>query len=97
MSWFRFSWLASTYRPPELGSAETNILNIFAKSYSQSAYGILKELKLDAEKRRKGKSPGYKDVHKRVKRLLQLKLIYQTGNHFERGAKHYRDTLWINS
>ena len=38
------------------------------------------------------KDPGYKDVHKRVKRLLQLKLIYQTGNHFERGAKHYRVT-----
>jgi hypothetical protein len=37
-------------------------------------------------------SPAYKDVHKRVKRLLQLKLIYQTQNHFERGAKRYRIT-----
>jgi hypothetical protein len=89
-SLFRFSWLASTYRPPELGSAEVNILNIFAKSYSQSAHGILEELKRYA--RRTEKCPGYKDVHKRVERLLQLKLIYQTENHFERGAKHYKIT-----
>jgi hypothetical protein len=86
----KFSWLASTFRPPELGSAEVNILNIFAKSDSQSAHGILKELK--AAVRHTGKDPGYKDVHKRVKRLLQLKLIYQTENHFERGTKHYKIT-----
>jgi hypothetical protein len=89
-SLFRFSSLASTYRPPELGSAEVNILNIFAKSYSQSTYDILKELKRYVPRTEKG--PGYKDVHKRVKRLLQLKLIYQTENHFERGAKHYKIT-----
>ena len=89
-SLFRFSWLASTYRPPELGSAEVNILNIFAKSYSQSTHGILKELKRYVPRTEKG--PGYKDVHKRVKRLLRLKLIYQTENHFERGAKHYKIT-----
>ena len=30
-------------------------------------------------------------MHKRVERLLQLKLIYQTENHFG-GAKHYKIT-----
>jgi hypothetical protein len=85
-----FSYLASTYRPPELGSAEVRILNIFAKSNSQSAYGILKVLKRYVPHSEKG--PGYKDVHKRVKRLLQLNLIYQTENQFERGAKHYKIT-----
>ncbi|MGA9150530.1 MAG: hypothetical protein WBZ36_08125 [Candidatus Nitrosopolaris sp.] len=92
LSLFRYSWLASTYRPPELGPAEIQILDLFAKSDSQSAYGILKELKTMAKVTRRESSPAYKDVHKRVKRLLQLKLIYQTENHFERGAKHYRIT-----
>ena len=34
----------------------------------------------------------YKDIHKRVKRLAQLKLICEIKEHFERGAKHYRIT-----
>lgn len=32
----------------------------------------------------------YKNTHKRVKRLAQLKLIEEIKGHFERGAKHYR-------
>jgi hypothetical protein len=90
-SLFRFSWLASTYRPPELGSAELEILNLFAGEKSQSTYGIHKIPKTRARQRGKERSPAYKDVDKRVKRLVQLKLIYQLEEHL-RGAKHYRIT-----
>lgn len=90
--WFSYSGLAATYRPQALGPTEIEILSIFAKSDSNSAYGILKLLKLAAKGKGREKSPAYKDVHKRVKRLLELGLIYQTENHFERGAKHYRVT-----
>ncbi len=90
--WLRYSWLAATYRPQVLGPTEIDILTIFAKSDSNSAYGILKLLKLAAKGKGREKSPAYKDVHKRVKRLLELGLIYQTEDHFERGAKHYRVT-----
>jgi hypothetical protein len=31
-------------------------------------------------------------VHKRVKRLVHLKLVEQINEHFERGAKHYKIT-----
>ena len=83
MPYFWYTWLASTYRPPDLGRTESMILDCFANKDSQSVYGIFKEL---------GKTIAYKDVHKRVKRLLQLKLIEQIDDHFERGAKHYRIT-----
>jgi hypothetical protein len=92
MTSFWYTWLVSTYRPPELGSAELEILGLFAEDKSQSTYGILKQLKKRAKDRGKERSPAYKDVHKRVKRLVQLKLIYQIEEHFERGAKHYRIT-----
>lgn len=87
-----YKWLVSTYRPPELGSAEIDILELFGHGRSQSAYDILKVLKKRAKDRGKETSPGYKDVHKRVKRLVELKLIYQIEEHFERAAKHYRIT-----
>jgi hypothetical protein len=90
-SLFRYSWLASTYRPPELGSAELEILNLFAGEKSQSTYGIHKILKTRARQRGKERSPTYKDVDKRVKRLVQLKLIYQLEEHLG-GDKHYRIT-----
>lgn len=32
----------------------------------------------------------YKNTHKRVRRLVQLKLIEEIKGHFERGAKYYR-------
>ena len=38
------------------------------------------------------KGSAYKDVHKRVKRLVNLKLIDQIKEYFERGAKHYKIT-----
>jgi hypothetical protein len=92
MPCLEYMWLISTYRPAELGSAEINILGIFANSKSQSVYGISKELKKQAESWGREKSSAYKDVHKRVKRLAYLKLLDQINEHFERGAKHYRIT-----
>ena len=92
MTFSEYTWLASTYRPPELGRAEIGILSIFAHSKSQSVYSIFKELKKAAEFWRRERSSAYKDVHKRVKRLVHLKLIEQIKEHFERGAKHYRIT-----
>jgi hypothetical protein len=85
-------WLVSTYRPQELGFAEIEILAIFAHSESQSVYGIFKELKKLAKIWHRERSSAYKDVHKRVKRLVHLKLIDQIEEHFERGAKHYKIT-----
>lgn len=41
----KYIWLVSTYRPPELGSAEIDILYLFADGKSHSAYDILKVLK----------------------------------------------------
>jgi hypothetical protein len=89
MPYFEYMWLASTYRPTELGHAEIEILYLFAISKSESVYGIFKVLK---EFWHRKKSPAYKDVHKRVKRLLHLKLVDQIKEHFERGAKHYKIT-----
>ena len=89
----RYMWLVSTYRPKELGSAEIEILTIFAHSKSQSVYGIFKELERLAKTWRRERSSAYKDVHKRVKRLVHLKLIDQIfEEHYERGAKHYKIT-----
>jgi hypothetical protein len=70
----KYTELASTYRPPELGLAEIYILSRFAGGKFQSAYDIFDELKQE-EDRGWGKSPAYNSVHKKVKRLLQLKLI----------------------
>ena len=92
MPFDEYTWLVSTYRPPELGHAEIGILSIFAESKSQSVYGIFKELKKLAESWRRERSSAYKDVHKRVRRLVHLKLIEQVKEHFERGAKHYKIT-----
>jgi len=92
MHFYRYTWLASTYRAPELRHAELGILGIFANSKSQSVYGIFKELKRRAEMSRRQRSSVYKDVHKRVKRLVHLKLVEQIKEYFERGAKHYKIT-----
>jgi hypothetical protein len=95
-----FLWLASTYRPPELGHDETYILHLVAKG-TQSVCDMLEELK-KAQARRRGwskkyenaqaqvedKTPSYEDVHKIIKRLVQLN---QIEKHSE-GALHYRVT-----
>jgi hypothetical protein len=95
-----FLWLASTYRPPELGKDEDYILYLVAKG-NQSAYDILEELKKAQVRRREwsekyekaqaqveDKSPRYEDVHKILKRLVQLN---QIEKHSEE-AKHNRIT-----
>jgi hypothetical protein len=98
-----FLRLASTYRPPELGQDENYILYLVAKGI-QSAHDINKEFKKgkvrekqwikkyeNAQARVEDKSPSYKDVHKIIKRLAQLRLIYEVEKHSEE-AKHYRVT-----
>jgi hypothetical protein len=35
-----------------------------------------------------------KNIHKRVRRLVELQLIEELDTHFERGAKHYKITLY---
>jgi hypothetical protein len=92
MPFHRYTCLASTYRPSELGRTEIEILSIFAHSKSQSVYSVFKELKRQAEFLKMERFSAYKDVHKRVKRLVHLKLIDQIPEHFERGAKYYKIT-----
>jgi hypothetical protein len=81
-------WFISTFRPVLLGSFESEVLHIFANSGSHSVYKIFKKFN-SSEEGEKIKGPSYKDVHKRVKRLEQLKLINKIEGHFERGAKYY--------
>ena len=80
--------LISTCRSIELGRVELDILNYISHSPSISIYQIFKDLEESSWK----KSISYKNIHKRVKRLLELKLIYQIEGNFKRGAKHYRIT-----
>ena len=80
--------LISTCRPMTLGRVELDILGYIAHSVSISAYQIFKDLEESSWK----KSISYKNIHKRVKRLLELKLIFEIEENFKRGAKHYRIT-----
>lgn len=75
-----YMWTASTFKPVELGPVENEILGIFANNSQYSTYGVYKAFKAIA----------YKNIHKRVKRLSQLRLIEPVGGHFERGAKYYK-------
>jgi hypothetical protein len=61
---------------------------MFANSGSHSVYRIFKKFNR-SEEGEIIKGPSYKDVHKRVKRLEQLRLIEKIEGHFERGAKYY--------
>ena len=74
MPYFEYTWLASTYRAPELGHAEMRILSFFAHSKSQSVYGIFKELKMQAKFWRRERSSAYKDVHKKSKTPCKFKI-----------------------
>jgi hypothetical protein len=78
----------STYRPIDIGSMELEILEYFANNISGSAYQIQKEFKTDLWK----KEISYKNIHKRVKRLVDLNLIEKTQEHYKRSAIHYRIT-----
>ena len=75
----------STFRPAELGPVELDILEDIAHSTSISVYQLFNRYK-NAWK----KPNSYKNIHKRVQRLLELGLIYEIKGNFERGAKYYR-------
>jgi hypothetical protein len=90
----RYTWLVSTFRPVELGRVESNILSLFLENPSNSTYNIYKKYK-EYSVGISGdtgypKPLAYKNIHKRVKRLAQLKLIEPIEGHFDRGAKYYR-------
>ncbi len=80
--------MISTFRPIELGPVELDILEYIGHSTSISVYQIYKNL----QENRWKKSISYKNIHKRVIRLLELKLIYEIKGNFRRGAKPYRIT-----
>jgi hypothetical protein len=92
-----YMWYVSTFRPVELGPVESQILDIFVNSPQNSTYGVFKIFKEYTNKGEVGpfehyypKAVAYKNIHKRVKRLAQLKLIEPVEGHFERGAKYYK-------
>lgn len=93
MNFREYSWKVSTYRPVELGDVEFEILSYFANGSSFSTYEVFKKFnKVRATSPyTRAKTPTlYKNIHKRVKRLAQLKLIEETGEYSDRRAKHYR-------
>jgi DNA-binding MarR family transcriptional regulator len=91
-----YRWLVSTYKPSELGRVEFRILDLFATSPPCSAYQIYSIFKEEARQWTGSRSESmmkplsYKNIHKRVKRLTQLKLIERVEGQFERGAKYYK-------
>lgn len=84
-----YTWKISTYRPPELGPVEFEMLEYFACRISASTYEVFKMLNTTSLATRNKPVP-YQNIHKRVKRLLQLKLIEEIKGQFERGAKFYK-------
>ncbi|MFZ0512579.1 MAG: hypothetical protein WAM14_13305 [Candidatus Nitrosopolaris sp.] len=88
MNFCEYAWKVSTYRPVELGDVEFEILGYFAYRISTSTYEIFKMLDTVSVATR-NKPASYKNTHKRVKRLAQLRLIEEIKGHFERGAKYY--------
>ncbi|MDN5846761.1 MAG: hypothetical protein L0H53_10865 [Candidatus Nitrosocosmicus sp.] len=80
----------STFRPIDLGWVESSILYQFAKSKHLSAYSIFKYYK----ENRWEKPMAYKNIHKRIKRLEELRLIQHVEGNFERGAKPYEITTF---
>ena len=86
MSLYEYTWCVSTFKPPALGDVELAILDFFGNAQSFNVYSIYKQLKRDHF----SQSISYKNIHKRVKRLLKLKLIESVAGSFPKGAKHYR-------
>ncbi|MDR4492629.1 MAG: hypothetical protein R2685_17335 [Candidatus Nitrosocosmicus sp.] len=82
--------LISTYKPKDLGSVELDILMHFAHNKHLSTYLLFKYYK----ENKWLKTMAYKNIHKRVKRLEELKLIRVLDENFERGAKHYEITTY---
>lgn len=86
MEFSEYAWKVSTYRPVELGDVEFEILGQFANRISTSTYEVFKILNT-ASLATRNKPASYKNIHKRVKRLIQLKLIEEIKGQFVRGAK----------
>ena len=81
MDFSEYAWFALTYQPVGIGGTEELFLKFFANSESYSAYQIY--IKME-------KGMAYKNVHTRVKRLLELNLITQIEGEFKKGAKFYK-------
>src|SRR5215469_13391828 len=94
MNFDEYAWKVSTYRPVELGDVEFQILSYFANGSSLSTYQLLKIFnKLRATPASKI-ATSYKNIHKRVKRLAQLKLIEEIKGPFGRHARYYRASTY---
>jgi hypothetical protein len=96
MYFYNLTTKVSTYRPAELGDVEFKILGYFVENGSTfSTYQIFKMFNTAKTTSGTRKTPAsYKNTHKRVKRLAQLRLIEEIKGDFERGAKHYRATTY---
>jgi hypothetical protein len=84
----------SIYKPISLGKTEQDFLEEI-KTYGEiSVYQLFKNRIKKENKISIGKPMAYKNVHKRVKRLLDLNLIEEVEGSFERGAKYYQITTF---
>jgi hypothetical protein len=93
--WKEYAWKVSTYRPEELGEVEFEILSYIANGSSLSTYHLLKMFnKVRAITPAAKTATLYKNIHKRVKRLAQLKLIEGIEGNFKRGARFYRASTY---
>lgn len=88
MRHYEYMSAASTFRPKDLGWVELSILEKFARNPHMSAYAVFKYYKETPLE----KPIAYKNIHKRIKRLEELRLIQPLEKYFERGAKHYEIT-----
>ncbi|MGH9986944.1 MAG: hypothetical protein ACRD8W_23615, partial [Nitrososphaeraceae archaeon] len=82
---------ASAYKPFKLDFTYESILEVFAENESCSVYQVFKQL-TDIRPGLIKSGLDYKNVHARIKRLVELKQIEQLKKHFERGAIHYKIT-----
>lgn len=74
----------SKYGQADLGPVEIQILIEFIFNKHLSTYSIYKSYKRNLDR-----PMAYKNVHKRIKRLEQIKMIQQIDKNFDRGAIHY--------
>jgi hypothetical protein len=100
MDFNEYTWFVSSYRSTDLGYVEFKILQYFIENRSTfSVYQLFKLFRQEWETKDVTTNTGkhltrmpasYKNTHKRVKRLSQLKLIEEIKGDYNRGAIHYR-------
>lgn len=90
MRHYEYMSIISTFKPKDLGWVESSILEKFARYPHLSAYSVFKYYKETPLE----KPMAYKNIHKRIKRLEEMKLIQPLEKNFERGAKHYEITTY---